>query len=262
MRRYQDFYKNVFWGSPEEGIKEESWGVPFAKELKAFVENFCLGDKKILEIGSGAGKFQDIVPDYTGIDIVPDLKNLYHKPYISVQDGERYPFEDDSFDAIFSNAVLEHIPDIETALREMARVLKPDGVMLINVAWQARPWTAKGYTVRPYGDFDFWGKCVKVSIPLRDSVLFRLPIIIIRRILRTIKYLSRKESRNYLDYKKIKPNYEVFWTSDSDACNSIDPHAMIIWFRNYNFEVLNYPNLARAFCVRTGSLVLKKKKLQ
>lgn len=226
------------------------------------MENFRLGDKKILEIGSGAGKFQDITPDYTGVDIVPDLKNLYHKPYVVARDGERYSFEDNSFDAIFSNAVLEHIPTIEMTLREMVRVLKPGGVILINVAWQARPWTAKGYTVWPYSDFDFWGKCVKASIPLRDSVLFRLPIVTIKRISRTIKYLFRKGSPNCLDYKKIKPNYEVYWAADSDACNSINPHAMIIWFRAHNFEVLNYPNLARAFCVRTGSLILKKRKTQ
>jgi ubiquinone/menaquinone biosynthesis C-methylase UbiE len=43
---------------------------------------------------------------------------------------DRIPFEDASFDAILSNQVLEHVPDIEVVARELARVLKPGGMSL------------------------------------------------------------------------------------------------------------------------------------
>lgn len=43
------------------------------------------------------------------------------------------PFPDKSFKTVISNCVLEHIPDIDAALREIRRVLKPKGRLMITV---------------------------------------------------------------------------------------------------------------------------------
>jgi len=43
------------------------------------------------------------------------------------------PFPDKSFRTVVSNCVLEHIPDIDKALKEIHRVLKPGGRLLITV---------------------------------------------------------------------------------------------------------------------------------
>lgn len=43
------------------------------------------------------------------------------------------PYTDDSFDAVICNHVLEHVPDDRTAMRELARVLKPGGWALLLV---------------------------------------------------------------------------------------------------------------------------------
>lgn len=47
------------------------------------------------------------------------------------------PFEDNSFDKVICSEVLEHIPDFQGVLKEMQRVVKPDGVIAISVprAW-------------------------------------------------------------------------------------------------------------------------------
>jgi ubiquinone/menaquinone biosynthesis C-methylase UbiE len=51
-------------------------------------------------------------------------------------DASRLPFSDASFDRIIAAEVLEHVPDDERALSELARVLRPDGVMVVTVpAW-------------------------------------------------------------------------------------------------------------------------------
>ncbi len=47
--------------------------------------------------------------------------------------GERLPFKDNTFDAVFSLAVLEHVVDPLACAREMERVLKPGGKLLCQV---------------------------------------------------------------------------------------------------------------------------------
>ena len=47
-------------------------------------------------------------------------------------------------------------------------------------------------------------------------------------------------------------------TTDSDACNCIDPHAAIIYFYASGCEVVKYSNIFKAFFVRLGSLLIKK----
>ena len=44
-----------------------------------------------------------------------------------VADAERLPYEEATFDLVVGHAVLHHIPDVEQALREVLRVLKPGG---------------------------------------------------------------------------------------------------------------------------------------
>jgi SAM-dependent methyltransferase len=50
-----------------------------------------------------------------------------------VGDGLRLPFPDSCFDRVIVAEVLEHIPDDETAISELARVLKPGGTMAVTV---------------------------------------------------------------------------------------------------------------------------------
>src|SRR5690606_25900880 len=51
------------------------------------------------------------------------------------------PFDNDSFDVTCSFKVLAHIPDIETALSEMARVTRPGGYVLAELY---NPWSIRG----------------------------------------------------------------------------------------------------------------------
>ncbi len=48
-----------------------------------------------------------------------------------VADAEQLPFPDGSFDAVVGHAVIHHLPDLEGALKEALRVLRPDGVLVI-----------------------------------------------------------------------------------------------------------------------------------
>ena len=46
-------------------------------------------------------------------------------------DAERLPYEDGTFDIVGGHAVIHHLPDVEQAFREMLRVLKPGGRVVI-----------------------------------------------------------------------------------------------------------------------------------
>lgn len=53
-------------------------------------------------------------------------------PDVVVDPGGVYPFDDDTFDAVFLGHVLEHVPwpEVPTFLREMSRIAKPGAPML------------------------------------------------------------------------------------------------------------------------------------
>ncbi len=64
--------------------------------------------------------------DYTTTDLLSPLADVK-------ADICQLPFDDQSFDVIFCNHVLEHIPDDTTAMRELYRVLKPGGWGIFQV---------------------------------------------------------------------------------------------------------------------------------
>ena len=210
-----------------------------------------------MEIGASKGAFQNIVQNYSGLDISESLAKYYKKPFFTVNNDGSYPFNGNIFDAILAIDVHEHIQDINQALLELKRVLKPGGVVYFAPAWQCRPWAAEGYAVRPFSDFAIKGKIIKALIPLRDSVFWRSFSIFPKRIFRHLSFLFGKKYYK-LKYKKLNANYDIFWTSDSDACNSIDPHDAILWFVSNGFECLSHPSHLQALFVRTGALTFQK----
>src|ERR1043166_1235924 len=98
---------------------------------------------KVLEIGCGIGtdgaQFARAGADYTGIDLTQAAIDLARERFASsglpgdfrVSDAENLDFPDDSFDLVYSHGVLHHTPDIEAAVREIHRVLKPGGRAMV-----------------------------------------------------------------------------------------------------------------------------------
>jgi SAM-dependent methyltransferase len=253
---YREFYEQVDrevdytpTTRPEEHI-----AYPY---LQGFVQQYGLSTKKCLEVGPSKGLFQDLVDDYVGLDIATSVSRYFHKPFHTVREDGNYPFDDDTFDAVWTWAVFEHIPDLDQALRELTRVLKPGGVAYFAAAWQCRSWAAEGYAVRPYSDFDWKGKLIKASIPLRDSVAWRSLFMFPKRIWRHLLFLAGRRG-GPIPTIRLEPNYEQYWTSDGDAVHSIDPHDAILWFESHGMRCRSHPLHVRALLVRTGGIVLQK----
>lgn len=96
---------------------------------------------QMLELGSGNGDFferhiddlshtLDITLSDFSQGMVDILEDKYKNSNVKVQqvDIQNIPFEDNSFDVVVANAMLYHVPDLEAGLKEVKRILKPNGV--------------------------------------------------------------------------------------------------------------------------------------
>ena len=97
----------------------------------------------VLDVGSGQGidayEYASRGARVVGIDLTPRHVELASdhlaasglKAKFVQGDAETMPFADDSFDMVSSNGVLHHTPDIEAALAECLRVLRPGGTFTV-----------------------------------------------------------------------------------------------------------------------------------
>ena len=213
----------------------EGWHVK--DRVQEFAAAQHLETKRVLEVGSGRGYLQDVVADYTGLDISPSVKRFYHKPFV-LGSATALPFRDNAYDAVWSIWVLEHVPNPEQALREMRRVVINGGLLYLFPAWGAAPWAAQGYDVRPYSNLGLGGKLIKASIPLRKTNLFQAAYTAPIRTLRWLSYTALREPST-LHYRRLTPNYDKFWEGDSDAVSSLDRYEALLWFLSRGDECLN-----------------------
>lgn len=109
------------------------------------VANHIPKKSKFLDVGCGAGyslmrASLDLNCEVEGIDADPGahgvgrfLKELVKSPEIKQGFAENLPYENESFDVVYSSHVLEHVNNEAKSLTEMRRVLKKDGVLIIGM---------------------------------------------------------------------------------------------------------------------------------
>jgi SAM-dependent methyltransferase len=243
------FYEGTY-SAPELAGTENDEYVTLAREharaagvpetVASFVQEHRLDGANVLEVGCGSGLLQDLADGYVGMDLSLSANRFLHKPFIQAS-ATHIPFADNSFDAVWSIWVLEHVINPEQALREIRRVVKDGGYILLRPAWEVDPWASQGYEVRPYRDFGWKGKLIKASIPIRSSRWYKLLYSRQTRIARTV-VTALKDRPSQLHYKRLDPNYSKFWVTDSDAAVSLDFYEVFLWFSTRGDECLNCPS--------------------
>ncbi len=140
---------NVLYHDWEAGTYDEKWSISFDERCIDYARDrfaHVAGTSgwpypTSLELGCGTGfftlnlKLAGVIDQGHVTDLSPGMVEVAQRNARSlgfevegrVADAERLPYDDDSFDLVVGHAVLHHIPDVELALREVIRVLKPGG---------------------------------------------------------------------------------------------------------------------------------------
>ncbi len=194
--------------------------------------------EKILDVGCGNAR--DIIymieqgTQVVGIDMSEgmvveakaDLEKLgYNDVTLEVGDATQLNYADNEFDKILCSEVIEHIPNADEALREMWRVLKPDGLLVLSTPNPKSWYGFDRYVVwekilRKKWDhpYDYW-RSMKDLLTMTEQkgfvttrrigvcyvpgflvTYFALPLFLQKLLLRVVKVIEPIFSRKFPQY--------------------------------------------------------------
>jgi SAM-dependent methyltransferase len=126
---------------------------------------------RILEDGCGVGQYMDHLRPYggqvSGLDFDYERVRDTHSLGLDAihAAGEHLPYPDDTFDLVISNEVIEHVMDDRLAVREMIRVLKPGGRLVLFCPNIGYPFETHG--IYWNGKYQFGNKLFVNYLPRR-----------------------------------------------------------------------------------------------
>ncbi len=119
------------------------WHTGRRKIIASFVEDICrrVTDRRprILDVGCGTGANLLMLSKYgdaEGVDVSEDALSFCHErglQQVKLGAAEALPYDDGTFDLVTALDVVEHLDDDLAGLREMRRVLRPGGRVLLFV---------------------------------------------------------------------------------------------------------------------------------
>jgi SAM-dependent methyltransferase len=114
------------------------------KLMQSLFIKYCNPDSSVLDVGSydvlqsrkqpGYGSYRPIFKgQYTGLDITPG-------PNVDIVAKDQYKWDipDASYDVVISGQCLEHVEAFWVTMKEMERVCKPGGWLIVIVPWKWR----------------------------------------------------------------------------------------------------------------------------
>jgi ubiquinone/menaquinone biosynthesis C-methylase UbiE len=156
-----DLYNNAYGNCESDSYREvrlETYGEDFGQtswvtteESREIPRLLQVGrDSSVLEIGCGSGEYALHVAETTGCGMVAldinesgicrakelaEARGVVSRVRFEQCDvSKKLPFDEETFDAVFSNDVLCHVPGRVEVLTEIRRILKPGGRMLFSDA--------------------------------------------------------------------------------------------------------------------------------
>lgn len=194
-----------------------------------------LKGRLVLDVGVGSGRFAEVAADHgadvVGIDLSRAVEaaseNLGDRALIGQADLFRPPFENGAFDIVYSIGVLHHTPDTAAAVRSIASLVKPGGILAIWV-YQRANWYLMAdlyrHITKRMSDQSLYRLCRAMA---RLRPLYEIPLL--GRFLRFLLPISGQadvEWRVLDTFDWYSPQYQ--W-KHSEA-------EVVGWFRELGFE--------------------------
>lgn len=116
-----------------------------AGELFALANDIIKPDDKIIDVGAGTGFFKKMLDHHNlknklvHLDISEEMCKIAKDKYgdkntdFICADMDKIPLPDNSIDIVFSSLALQWSGDIKRTIKELKRVLKPDGIALLSI---------------------------------------------------------------------------------------------------------------------------------
>lgn len=174
---------NVLYHDWEASTYDEKWSISYDERCISYARDrfvHVAGTQdwpyeRSLEIGCGTGFFTlnlqqaGVMKSAAVTDISPGMvevaqrnaRGLGFEVEGRVADAERIPYEDGEFDLVIGHAVLHHIPDVEQAIRESLRVLRPGG----RFVFCGEPTQRGDYVARRLSQATWWATSQVASLP-------------------------------------------------------------------------------------------------
>jgi len=134
---YKDLYQkeNYYW-----------WHVGKRRLIKSLIRNYIINKDlkrkklKILDVGCGSGKMTEdlkVFGEISGIDsskkAIVFCKKRGLKDVYKIDIGDKLPFPEKTFDLVLVLDVLEHIENDQKVLRNLKRIMKEEGFLILTV---------------------------------------------------------------------------------------------------------------------------------
>lgn len=203
------------------------------KNLLDVVNQYVPKDSRLLEFGCGTGNLASMISNssyrVTGVDIserfIKYAKETYaenHNLDFRLVDFGTLPFNDHSFDCVYTCAVLEHCYDVDKIVLDFDRLLKPGGLLVLATPNLLSPFTRLAFVWKKVT-----GKRKRYHLYGSPSFLFK-----------SVWYSFKKGLTNKADLIYVEPNYDGFTESDEDVTFLSNHFDLTCLLKPLNYKIL------------------------
>ena len=136
LRRARRPHRGAARRRPRRGLDDGPLMDPTREAFKA-IDRAMTGDSRVLEVGCGSGEMAERINALPGVSLVAtdysdDSVELTAARGVDARHADicYLPFDGESFDVVYAGWMLDHVRDIDRALAEVRRVLRPGGTFV------------------------------------------------------------------------------------------------------------------------------------